>query len=360
MTLPETHKFLKSITFVEDLFPEARNITGVFRDLCKVVHPDLYTAQSDKLMAEELFKLLNEWKEKADKKVADNTWGDKTLISEITVKNRNNTYILNRNYSPGNICNLYSGYEIKAPDKRLFFKVCINPVNNSLLLAEAKNIKRIREQTDVGSGKLLRHIATLIDSFLVEQPGGKRVVNVFELLTGFCTLEDVIKNNPDGIPLASAAWMFNRLLAAMMVVSANGIVHAGIVPSNFIIHPETHNGVLVDFCYSVNPKQGEIVKVIIPEYTSHYPVEILNRMPVSPKTDVLMAAKLLVVLLGGQDKIKNPRLNNLIRACFLGMNHRISGPIELYDDFQDVLNSIFGKRKFVPFEMPKNIKNKIN
>ena len=148
---------------------------------------------------------------------------------------------------------------------------------------------------------------------------------------------------------------------ALGFAHVNGVVHGAVLPTHVLIHPEKHGLVLVDWSYAVREPEtsGERVKVASAEYEQWYPPEVKSKEIPSPALDIYMGAECMVYLLGG-----NPVTGNLpnsvpkaIRAFFrgctpLGPKQRPSDAWGLQEEFDDLLERLWGRRRFRPFAMP--------
>ncbi|MFZ1404673.1 MAG: molecular chaperone DnaJ, partial [Anaerolineae bacterium] len=253
----------------------------------------------------------------------------------------------------GDLCDLYPALADGAP---VLLKVARQPSNHDLLRVEAATLARLARELD---GQPLRaHFPTLIEHFLLRaDDGSQRHVNVLRQEVGYVTLAAVQGAFPGGLSLADAAWMFNRILAALGVIHGLGLVHGALTPAHVLVRPADHNGLLLDWCYCV--PMGQPIKAISPAYAADYAPEVAARQPATPATDLFMAARCLLHLLGGQNNPDDlpvsvpPAVCALLRACLIpSPQRRVSAAWELFDDFQDILQQTYGPRTFRPFHMP--------
>ena len=351
-TLSDLLQQLRGATTVEDVFG-ASSLTSApalrrrYRALAALTHPDHHP--DDAPAAHEAFKLLQKWYDVAQQRLpsADNP------APIIMVTGRRHQY---RGYAPplaGDLCDLYPA---EAGDAPVLLKVARQARNHDLLQAEAATLARLARELD---GQPLRaHFPTLIEHFLLRtSPGSQRHVNVLRQETGYITLAAVHKAFPGGLPLTDAAWMFNRVLAALGVVHSLGLVHGALTPAHVLVRPQDHNGLLLDWCYCV--PIGQPIKAVSPPYAADYAPEVHALQPATPATDLFMAARGLLHLLGGQSDPDDlpagvpPAIRALLRACLIpAPRRRISAAWELFDDFQDILQRLYGPRTFRPFHMP--------
>lgn len=352
--------------YPEDVFGDIlteEDLKLVYRKISAKVHPDIWMSDSNnKIVAEELFKKLGEWNEKALVKLKRGKYGDKKSIDDVVITTKKNIYTINQRLFDGDICQIYGGFDKNKTG--VYVKIVKDAANNDLLINETETLNFLWNDALTKNLDVMAHIRPLhLDSFEFQQGKCRKRAIIFSPMKECFSLEEIIKEYPNGLDIKDAAWMWNRLLGALMVPSQCGVVHGSVIPSNFLVYPDptneklTHNGVLIDWAFSV--KSGECISVISSSYKDFYPKEVLNKTPVDKSTDVYMAAMCLIKLLNGDVKTKTLPTSvpmpvvGLIRACLLSQVYRIKDVFELYKDFNDVLKSLYGDRKFRKFSMPK-------
>lgn len=344
---------LKAAKCPEDIFADRPAdhtidfIANAFRQWSTWVHPDKHPKQV--ALAEEAFKLLLDIRDQALEKLKAGTYGDRKPVEPIIIRTKTNAYTVTDRLPEGALCSLY-----KATDKDgkiVVVKVVKNLRDTDLMVAEAQNLMTIHTKTDHPSPKLRKHVIDCITSFDITEGKVRRRANVLSWPgDGFVTLAEILAAYPNGLDLRDAAWMFNRVLAALVCAHDAGIVHGAIFPEHILLNPDTHNGILIDWCYSV--KNGSVMKAIDGSHKSLYPNTVLNKKPATPATDVYMAAMLLDRMCGFPG-ISFPRaFNNLIGACLLPSAHRIQTAHELAEAFRELLEKLYGKPKFRKFVWP--------
>jgi hypothetical protein len=366
MTLVEAIKKLGSVKHPEDVFgPDATFTTfkRVDREWSLATHPD---SNKGSKKAEEAFKAYGEWKVKAEFKLAAGTYGDRTaMCEEVKLTAKSGVFTLKHRVAMGDIANVYAATDKAGKD--VIVKIGRSPANNDLMANEATQLRWIRDESEAKGMSTLVHVPVLIDSFELQQGRERRRVNVLNHLKGYHTLADVIAQYPGGLDPRDAAWMFRRLLGAMVAAEKAYLVHGAILPSHFMVccsGEDDHNGVLIDWCYSVKVgSTHDTIKAASPAYLkTHYPPEILAKRPAKVGTDIYMAARVLMDLLGckmaGPKFVAPPavprEMVGLMRAClFESLRTRTSSTWELHDDFSDILKKLYGPRKFRAFQMPR-------
>ncbi|MBX3011858.1 MAG: hypothetical protein KF832_10155, partial [Caldilineaceae bacterium] len=228
--------------------------------------------------------------------------------------------------------------------------------NNDLLGAEAKALRLL--DRDLAGKPVRANFPTLVEQVqLCDVAGTQRYVNILAYAADYVTVADILRAYPQGIDPADAAWMLNRLLAILGVTHQLGLVHGAVTPDHLLLRLADHNGLLVDWCYTV--PVGEPLKAVNLAYTADYPPEVQARQPATPATDLYMAARCFLRLLGGDPATAvlpthvPQAIQRLIRACLLpAPNRRYNDAWELFDEFQAILAHLYGPPHFRPFAMP--------
>lgn len=222
-----------------------------------------------------------------------------------------------------------------AAEQTAVAKTSRSPVTNELIDQEFENLFILAEAKSA-------FIPTPID--FVDDKLSTSIISYHE---GFHSLVEVKQAYPDGLDPRDAAWMWRRLLAAICDAHSREFAHCAIMPEHVLIHPEDHGLVLVDWCYAV--EEGERCYERVGRRVEFYPDEILDRMQVSTATDLYMATKTMMWLIG--DAAPAP-IRSFASAC---LNKRMSGrpqdPSEVLAEFDELLQRLYGKRKFRPFTL---------
>ncbi len=335
----------------EEVFGAVTNLDTLKKEfwrLSKLVHPD---RNGGSVIAEQAFIRLVPLMEQATYKMNKGTYGNPgALPNSINIKSKRGEYYIVDLIKEGDLTNAYS-----ALDKNnlpVTVKVTRSPANNDLSKNEVTMLRLINE---VNEGlPALWHLPRLIDSFKLKEGSIQKNVNVFqgmETSEGWYSVEAILQQNPNGIDLRDAAWMLNRLLGGILMAHQAGVVHAAVVPSHILLHLPSHQGVLIDWSYAV--KVGSPAKAISPEIEAFVPPEVKKKEPLTFGTDLYMAAKVLLALVGGEDNLPAhpPSVRGLFRACQLAPNRRLSDVNYVYDEFNKLLQTLYGPRKFRPFTL---------
>lgn len=277
-----------------------------------------------------------------------------------------NTYELVKELPEGEVYRIYISlmHQKDQGPRTVLVKVASGVDLNDFAKCEAGTLKHINSQIRHMSfgNKLL--VPELLDSF-VEQD---RIVNVTDFAQGYFTLEQIRERYPHGIPPEHAAWMFNRILNAMMLAHSCGVIHGAILPCHVLIYSGIktddlrHTGVLVDWTNAVQEQQQTVWPHLpsisgIEEHEAFYPREVFLREPATPQTDLAMAAACAIYLLGGDVKTNTLpdstpwNFAQILKACRKeNSSERPRDISNFYDQLQRIYRAAFGPPTF--YELP--------
>ncbi|KAB8145533.1 molecular chaperone DnaJ [Chloroflexia bacterium SDU3-3] len=317
-----------------------------YRELAQIAHPDHNPRQQ--ALAQQVFQSLSQWYQLAQAELADGRYG---APPRLHVAGRLHHYVGTGEPWSGDLCHLFPADADGTP---VLLKMAGDPHNRDLLLAEAEALDTLDAAL---AGRPVRaHFPTLIEQLLVEDEHGvMRQTNVLRRERSVASLAEVRRAYPRGVHPADAAWMFNRMLAALALAHDHGLVHGAVLPEHVLVRPDDHNGILIDWCYSVG--MGQPIRAISPANYGMYPPEVLAKEPATAATDIYLAARTMVVLLGGNG-VQLPKsvpapIRNLLQSCLIPSPiRRANDAWQLLEDFREVLDDCYGPPTFRPFRMP--------
>jgi hypothetical protein len=181
--------------------------------------------------------------------------------------------------------------------------------------------------------------------------GQERLATILRWHGGFQhTFLDVVRAYPHGTDARTATWMWRRLLEVIGWAHANGYVHGAVLPQHAIVHPRNHGVLLVG--WSCATRVGGDLPATSACDAAFYPPHATAGAPTSRATDLAMAARCIVLALGG-----NPATGALPST--------VPGPIvdvlttppgenawSLADRVADAARIAFGPPSYHPFSMP--------
>lgn len=358
------HRMVMGADCPEKIFGSSANpdsIKKIYRQLARVLHPDLYHGRAEeKVIAEESFKKLNDFYERAQERFESKTYGDcaagenaNSQQSDFIIKTRKAEYHVESAIAQGDLSTVYGAYFIdeKGVKNNVVVKVIDDPADNDLAQNEIRVLRMINEET--GSQK--KHLPVLIDQF---RTSDGQIGIVLRRIEGH-DLRSVRENERyrQGVPQKHAVWMLNRLLSVLGYVHSKGIVHGNIEPAHLMIRPKDHNLFLIDWSYAiVNPAEtGDGFKVFTEDFSAP---EVKDKKPPLPASDLYSVGKCMVYVLGGDLKTnKMPpsvdvRLQRFIQFFVRESPlQRVQDAWEMHGQLMKLIEELWGPRRFLEFEI---------
>lgn len=343
-------------------------LRAAYRLLTKAAHPDRYTDPQDQAVAEKAFQALQQWLQRAEEKIKNNTYGQKATDapppSSVLVRSRKREYLVQgAPFVHGDLCNLYHcTCLVDGKETACIFKAARHPDDHDLVANEATILKHLAESKEYE--QFHAYFPRLIDSFEYRDPlsSVSHRVNVLSLEAGvYSSLKEVRAYYLRGIDPKDMAWMWRRLLIALGFAHTNGVIHGAVLPTHILIEPEQHGLVLIDWSYALHdPEPGEHISAISTEYEAWYPPEVMAKETPLPGTDIYLGAQCMVYLLGG-DPVAGAMpesVHKQIQAFFRGttlkgLRQRPQNALGLLDEFTTLIESLWGPRRFRKFYLPK-------
>lgn len=197
-------------------------------------------------------------------------------------------------------------------------------------------------------------------AYCQDAPSEARQANVLRMHASIAsvdelyTLEEVRRHYPRGIDPRDMAWIWRRLLTILGFAHANHIIHGAVLPPHVLIEPREHKLLLVDWCHAV--PAGESLRTIAGSYRPWYETGVVRKyQPTTPLLDISMAARCMIDLVGG-DAIRlmyppdfPPALSAYFGRCMGGS----PDALRLLDDFDRLIEALWGKRTFRVLELPQ-------
>jgi curved DNA-binding protein CbpA len=335
----------------------------IFRHLAQQVHPDARPGDLDDLLANEGFMLLNKLWEVAQIKIINGMYGKVGIPIVITTRKREYTVL--DLLAKGDLANLYHcNFNVDGQKKRGVFKVAREAYDNDLLAGEA-DILRYLARADIDS-KFGAYLPKLVESFSYRDAdtAGVRHVSVLaydeEIASpsALYSLKEVRDHYHNGIDPRDMAWIWRRVLMALGFAHQNKVIHGAVLPTHILIQPELHGMVLVDWAYTV--RDGECLRAVSADYEAWYPQEVWDKTSPLPGLDIFMAAKTIVYLIGG-DPVKGiipngvpTKMKRYFEWCMQpAVRMRPQKAWQLLEEFDQMLEGLWGPRRFREFIMPK-------
>lgn len=266
----------------------------------------------------------------------------------------------------GDIATLYlNSFEAAGKKQHVVIKAAREAADADLMLQEATVLQALHKKLPEGSFRTF--VPKLFDSQQFPVKSGVPVqINVLELFPGFFDL--VAVRNASPIEARDLVWIWKRIMGLLTWVHSIKHIHGAILPPHIMVFPDndkrlradnrTHSIRLVDWCYAVDYRT-EKSQAWCPQYREFYPPEILKKQAVNPGTDLYMAAKCMVYLVGGDvktnkmpDVVPNPLQMVLKRCMTSNIDVRMQNAKEGMDQMNFAAQEAFGNPQFHEFLLP--------
>jgi serine/threonine protein kinase len=299
-------------------------------------------------------------------------------MEPIAINAEGKRFVLTDKFATGDLCDVYNCVVSNGRSSyEAIFKISLQEADNDLLENEEKILGKLFP-ANAKEEKFRRFLPRVLDSFVED---GRRV-NILPWFNEHRSLAEVLEAFPDGIDFRDMVWMFRRIMHGIGFAHVNHVVHGAIIPPHVLIHPENHGAKIIDWSYAVDitPQKGKKkakeatlydhladdsfltvphVKAISANYRDYYPPEVLNKEAPTSATDIYMAAKCAVILVGGDVSTgRMPKsVPKAVRAFFKACLYKDPGKRpkdawDVHEELDKLLKQVVGKRKYRPFPMP--------
>lgn len=353
--------FEEAVALVEDAtHPEA--VFGVhtrtqqrekYRMLSRRLHPDAVADGLKDRATAAFAKLSTLWDELLV------SHGEKPAIKQVVISTKRRTYAVGKVVGRGDIANIYEARYVEDGAEMLCaLKMPRHPRDSDLVLAEASALKRLAQRNekflaDKADGTTFQpYFPEFVEQFRhrdVADRSERQVVASYLYGESWYTLQQVMDAYPHGLDAKDLAWMWRRVLIALGFAHRCGVVHGAVTPSHIMIEPTIHGVALVDWCYSTIDGVGK-VPALAPGWEDLYPPEVRAKETPTPATDIYMVSKSMGQLL---ERDAPSQFYSFIRGCTLESQvKRPQDAWELQWEYDDLLERLWGKRRFRAFHMP--------
>lgn len=235
-----------------------------------------------------------------------------------------------------------------------FVKVAQRRADNDLVENEARVLTHLNANLKPES-TFYHYIPRLIQAFKHEDHAGVALSYAEE----FVSLAQVIRAYPKGLDFRDMVWMYKRLLVGLGFAHSRGVLHGAVLPTHVLVHPTKHGAVIIDWSYAVTDPNDRIKAMSVPG-EDFYPPEVRRREAPKTGTDLFMAAKCAVALLGGDihtdrmpDTVPQEIQDFFHPSLDPDMRHRPQDAWGLHEQFDAVLQKLVGTPAYRPFKMPE-------
>lgn len=337
-----------------------------YRELFRQTHPD---AHGGSAMATQAFQNLQILKAQA---VADLAHGIYGKPAPVTIQTRRHSYSILEPLVASGAAHCYNCLIDRhrsvfngappAPWQGVF-TVAQTPLSNDLLQAEAKTIRWLREPNRPEAVGYLPMLPELIESFIYSEANGiERQANTFTARSGYVSIATIQQVYPRGLDARDMAWMWRRLLDLLGYAHSRGIIHGAVLPPNVWIGTgDLHEVVLTNWQAATGEHTGvsQHIACLDAAYQTWYPPEVMAKQPPTPATDILLAARCMIALMGGDPltgqlpQLVHQRISSFLKSCLLpGVCQRPQDAWKLRAEFTELMDHLWQERQYRPFLMP--------
>jgi hypothetical protein len=225
-------------------------------------------------------------------------------------------------------------------------KLARDPADGDLIGREAAALRWLAAN---GDPAYLPYVPVLLGTRRYADPvtGITRRGNVLAGLSGFVTLEAVLRRFPGGLDPRDVAWIWRRALVALGFAHRSGLVHGAALPPHLLIHPNEHGLCLIDWCYSCRGPNPATLPALLARYRHWYSRDVGPGYQPGPDLDIYLATKSLLALI--REPVPGP-LAAFAAGCTLATrSQRPDDAWELLREFDDLIERLWGPRRFRPF-----------
>lgn len=353
---------------------KAQALRGQFAYLAKIVHPD-HVAEERKTEAASIFIELKKLRSGAQEAIRMGTY-DKPFVTDVEHLDENlftsatvlqsgiGLYRLDENpFNEGDFSTLYTATVLPKGTRRVIIKIAADPSFNPWLEHEARILSRFAAaKPGIPIYDIRAFLPTIVDTFTISERGGKRYrANVLAFVPDLISLTEVAKVFPKGLDPRDAAWIFRRVLAQALAASMAGMVHGAIVPDHVLVHPTTHEPLHIGWAHALDTTANPNTRIthVIDRWKDWYPPEVFLKKQPEHKTDLYMAGKTMIYLLGGDTKrnaiphgVVPEKIGRIILQCVENsLARRPDDGRRILDEFTRAVKEQWG-RVHRPLHMP--------
>lgn len=276
----------------------------------------------------------------------------------------NRTYLIDGKIGEGDKCDVYRGRWDHEPTERVVVKIARVGVSDDRLRAERTNLELLAKSNAQGVEFFRQLLPEIISFGSVQDPNGQSHSCVaYRDRNGFdWTLADVMRAYPQGVEPQTMIWMFNRTLMLLAWMHEHDIVHGALTPEHMLIHPKYHGLMFLDLAYA--GRIGQSLSDVEPSHVLYRPSASLTNNVFHPMMDICMAARCMIVVMGGNLEQKTipatvpdpltALLSNLAfpddRYLWGSRSSKLADQVKA--SFGAIAETVYGPRKYHTFEMP--------
>ncbi|MCP3143529.1 protein kinase family protein [Pyxidicoccus xibeiensis] len=229
-----------------------------------------------------------------------------------------------------------------------------------LLTREYEILEALQRSEAQGAEHFSRLLPRPVARGPVKDPEGTpRAAAVYRWHSGFQhAFTEIREEYSSGVDPRAAVWMWKRLLELLGFVHRAGYAHGAVLPPHLLVHPRDHGLMLVGWASAVRYTTRQKLPAFSAAHRDFYPQALLRGETPDPTTDLVMSARCIAWLLGG-DPVSGampggvpPALADLLRRQCDEKPAEAADAWRLKELVDQAARESFGPPKFIHFTMP--------
>ncbi|MFP2928091.1 hypothetical protein ACLESO_23400 [Pyxidicoccus sp. 3LG] len=229
-----------------------------------------------------------------------------------------------------------------------------------LLAREYEILEELQGSNAQGAEHFSRLLPQPVARGPVKDPEGTpRAAAVYRWHSGFQhSFTDVRDEYSSGVDPRAAVWMWKRLLEVLGFVHRAGYAHGAVLPPHLLLHPRDHGLMLVGWANAVHYASRQPLPSASAAHRDFYPQALWKGDVPTPTTDLVMSARSIAWLLGGDAATGSvpggvpPALADLLRRQCDESPAEATDAWRLKELVDHAARESFGPPKFIHFTMP--------
>jgi hypothetical protein len=260
----------------------------------------------------------------------------------------------------GDIADVYTARRARWPTELVILKVLRDRKDLDHFDNEWRALQELQKSQAPGADSFVRLIPQPVTHGDISAGAntGQRA-SVFRWASGFLhTFEEVMRAYPQGIPPRASIWVWRRILEVLAFLHASGMAHGAVLPSNLLIQQNEHGVRLVG--YACAGRFGENLSIVSQGCEAYYPQPAQAWLKLSPQLDLVMSARCVSALLGGEPA--GASLPEAVPARLAEIVQRVArydptgktkiDAWSIREELGQIADQVFGAPKFIPIVMP--------
>jgi hypothetical protein len=260
----------------------------------------------------------------------------------------------------GETTNVYAARRARWPTERALVKVLRDEKDRPLLEHEWTVLAELQAGAAESAAAMLARIPEpIVHGEVTDGMYTGAHVSVFRWASGFRhTLEAFQRAYPAGVDPRASIWVWRRILEILAFLHKQGFAHGAVLPPHLLVEDDEHGMRLVGF--SAADRTGSRRPVVRERWAAFYPEPRSGTGTLGPELDVVMSARCLAALLGGDARtgevpaaVPGPLAALVGETAADGHAARAGADAwALREALGQVAREVFGPPQFCPLAMP--------